>query len=108
MKRYRKEVLLLAIQLFMFYILPFFAGPTDAIGMVLLILLATFALSTVMGMFSSGRLKLLYPALAAMLFIPSVFIHYNESALIHSVWYFVDSFLGLIIGMLLRRLLHPR
>mgnify|MGYP003398363102 CR=1 FL=1 len=40
MKRYIKEIIILTIQLFMFYIFPLFAGPTDAMGMVVLILLS--------------------------------------------------------------------
>ena len=102
MKRHWKEIAFSAVQLFMFYIFPLFAGPTDAMGMVLLILIATFVLSAAMGLFSVHRLKLLYPAAAALAFIPSVFIHYNESALIHAAWYFVDSLLGLGIGTLIR------
>lgn len=108
MKKRWKEILIGALQLFMYYIFPLFAGPTDAMGMVLLILLATFALSAMAGMFSSGRLKLLYPPLVAAAFIPSVFIYYNESALIHAAWYFVVSLLGLGTGMLLRLLFRAR
>ena len=29
MKKYLKEILILLIQLFMFYVFPLFAGPTD-------------------------------------------------------------------------------
>lgn len=104
MKKHWKELLIGTLQLFMFYIFPLFAGPTDAMGMVLLILLATLVLSAAAGMLSSGRLKLVYPVFTAALFVPSVFIHYNESALIHTIWYFADSLLGLTAGMLLRLL----
>ena len=45
MKRYIKELIILLLQLFMFYIFPLFARPTDAIGMVLLIILATLLFS---------------------------------------------------------------
>ena len=34
MKKYLKEILILLIQLFMFYVFPLFAGPTDIMGMV--------------------------------------------------------------------------
>ena len=30
MKKYLKEIIIILIQLFMFYIFPMFAGPTDA------------------------------------------------------------------------------
>ena len=100
MKRYFKEIIILVIQLFMFYIFPLFAGPTDAIGMVILILLATFILSLVIGGFSKEKIKYLYPIIIAILFIPTVFIYYNESALVHSIWYLVVSGVGLLIGII--------
>lgn len=49
MKRCLKEIIILLLQLFMFYIFPLFAGPTDAMGMVVLIILATLLLSAVIG-----------------------------------------------------------
>ena len=69
------EIIILTIQLFMFYIFPLFAGPTDMMGMVVLIL-----------------------------FIPSVFIHYNESALVHAIWYFIDSLIGMMIGLVISKI----
>ena len=38
MKKCIKEMVVLLIQLFMFYVFPLFAGPTDAMGMVFLII----------------------------------------------------------------------
>ena len=101
MKKYLKEILILLLELFMFYIFPLFAGPTDAMGMVFLIILATFILSIIMGTISQNKIKFLYPGLISVLFIPSVFIYYNESALIHALWYLVISIIGLLMGMLL-------
>ena len=62
----------------MFYIFPLFAGPTDAMGMVVLIVLSTFLFSIIMGGVSKERIKYLYPITIVILFIPSVFIYYNE------------------------------
>ena len=43
---------------------------------------------------------LLYTSLlVSVLFIPSVFIYYNDSALIHSIWYLVISSVGLLIAV---------
>ena len=103
MKKVWKEIFIALIQLFMFYVFPLFAGPTDAMGMVFLILLATLLLSLVMGILSKYWIKYLYPAVTAVLFIPSVWIFYNESALIHAVWYLVIASIGLILGSLLRK-----
>ncbi len=98
MKKYIKEIIILIIQLFMFYVFPLFAGPTDAMGMVVLIILITLLLSLIIGIISNSKIKYLYPFAVSLLFIPSVFIYYNESALIHSVWYLVVSAVGLLVG----------
>jgi len=102
MKKYIKELIILIIQLFTFYICPLFAGPTDAMGMVLLIILATLILSIIIGSFSKEKIKYLYPIVISLLFIPSIFIYYNESAFIHSLWYLIVSTVGLLIGAIIR------
>ena len=104
MKRYIKEIIILTIQLFMFYIFPLFAGPTDAMGMVVLILLSTFILSIIIGTISREKISCFYPLIVSILFIPSVFIHYNESALVHAVWYFVDSLIGMVLGLIINKI----
>ena len=100
MKRYSKELLILFLQLLLFYVYPSFAAPAGPMGMVLIILIVTFLLSFFAGLICRSRLKYLYPAAAALLFIPSVFIYYNESALVHSLWYLAFSSVGLLIGLL--------
>lgn len=108
MKKYIKEIIILLIQLFVFYILPLFAGPTDIMGLVLLIILSTLLLSIIFGSVSKVKIKYLYPIIVAILFIPSIFIYYNESALIHSVWYLVVSMIGLLIGTIIYKLSHKK
>lgn len=102
MKKYFKEFIVFVLQLFMFYIFPLFAGPTDAMGMVLLILISTFGLGLIIGTISDTKMKFLYPVVVSILFIPSVWIYYNSSALIHSVWYFVVSLVGILIGAFIK------
>ena len=101
MKNYIKEIIILIIQLFMFYIFPLFAGPTDAMGMVFLIWLSTMFLAIIITIISSKKVKYFYPIVIAILFIPSVFIYYNESALIHSLWYLISSSIGMLIGIVI-------
>ena len=108
MKKYIKESLILLIQLVMFYVFPLFAGPIDAMGMVLSILMSTLLLSLVIGIISNSKIKYLYPVVTAIVFIPSVFIYYNESALIHSVWYLVVSAIGLLIGAGINKLINKK
>lgn len=102
LKKYFKEIAILIAQLLMFYVFPLTAGPTDAMGMVFLIIVATFVLAIIMGSVSKKKAKYVYPLLVSVLFIPSVFIYYNDSALIHSIWYLVISSVGLLIGALMQ------
>ena len=104
MKKYLKEITILTIQIFMFYIFPLFAGPTDAMGMVFLILITTLTLSIILASISKEKTKYFYPILVSIIFIPSVFIHYNSSALIHSLWYLVTSTIGMLIGTIINKL----
>ena len=106
MKRYLKELILLSIQLLMFYVFPLFAGPTDAMGMVLLILLSTAVLSFLVGILSKEKIRCVYPILISLLFIPSVFIYYNASALIHAVWYLVVSAVFFTVGALFQKIVR--
>ena len=106
MQKFVKEIIILIIQMFMFYIFPLFAGPTDAMGMVLLIILATFILSVIIGSISKEKIKYVYPLIISILFIPSVFIYYNETALVHSMWYLVISSVGLAFGSIMYKLTH--
>ena len=55
MKKYLKEILILLIQLFMFYVFPLTAGPTDAMGMVFLIIVATFVLAIIIAFNSNWQ-----------------------------------------------------
>ena len=101
MQKYTKALIILLLQLFMFYIFPLFAGPTDAMGMVFLIWLSTMILAIIIASISKEKIKYFYPIVIAILFVPSVFIYYNESALIHSLWYLVSSSIGILIGTII-------
>ncbi len=104
MKKYSKEIIILLIQLLMFYIYPLLVGMDNPFGMVLIIVLITFILSTIIGRIIKEKIKYLYPILISVLFIPSVFIYYNESALVHSLWYLVVSYIGIGLGTLIYKL----
>lgn len=106
MKRYLKELIVFILQLLLFYILPLFAGPTDAMGLVLLIILGTFLLSFVLGIISNSSVKYSFPFYCAIVFLPSIFIYYNESALVHSAWYLVVSGVGLLAGCIINILVR--
>ena len=108
MKKYLKEIITILIQILIFYIFPLFAGPTDIMGMVVLMLLATLVLSLILTIISKEKIKYLYPLVVAIIFVPSIFIYYNESALIHSLWYFVSSLLGTILGIITNKVFSKK
>ena len=99
-----KYLAALFIQALSFYVFPLFAGPADAIGMVFGLLVTCFLISLIYAVISNVWFKWTFPAATAILFLPSVFIYYNESALIHALWYFVISIIGLGIGTLISKI----
>ena len=106
MKKYLKEIIILIIQLIMFYLFPLTAGPTDVMGMIIILIMSVFILSIIIGALSKEKFKYLYPIIVSILFIPSIFIYYNDSALIHALWYLIVSILGIIIGTIINKILN--
>lgn len=102
MKRYWKESILFLLQILLFYIFPLTAGPTDAMGVVFLIICGTILLALLVGILSGSKLKFLYPIATSVFFIPSIPIYYNDSALIHALWYLVVAAIGLGLGVVFR------
>ena len=98
MKKYLKEIIIFVLQILLFYVLPLFAGPTDIMGLVILMIFFTFIFSLVLCSISSNLIKYLYPFATALVFIPTVFIYYNSSALVHALWYLVVSLAGVLTG----------
>ena len=92
------------IQMLIFYVYPAYSNAINGLELVLTIIILTFLLSIILGVIteSDEMKKFLYPFIIAILFIPSVFIYYNDSALVHSIWYLVISFVGITFGSMLR------
>ena len=104
MKKYLKEIIILLLQVVMFYISPLFSSEIDMIGLVTLNIIVVLVLSVILGILSKNRIKFLYPIVIAILFIPAVFIYYNNSALIYPLWFLIISYVGIIIGIILDRI----
>ena len=87
-----------------FYVYPAYSLAINGLELVLIIIILTFLLSIIYGMITETdeMKKFLYPFLISILFIPSVFIYYNESALIHSIWYLVITFVGVTFGSMIK------
>ena len=102
-KRLWKEILILLLQLLIFFVFPLFADSAEPLGMVLSILSATSMLSILLGCVSKKKIKYIYPIITALFFLPTVFIYYNSSALIHAVWYLTISAIGIGIGIIINK-----
>ena len=98
MKRYFEEIVILIIQLLVFFIFPLFGVNDTKMGIIVIILLSTFMLSLVFGGISKERIKYYYPVIMAIVFIPVVYIFKTEFILFHTVWILAASFLGVVIG----------
>lgn len=105
MKKYWKEFLAVLVQLAMFYLFPLTCGPTDAMGMVFILLAEVLLLSFLLGILSANLLKFCWIPAVSLLFLPSIPIYYNSSALVHALWYFVLALIGLGFGSLIRLLI---
>ena len=104
MKVFRKWIAVIFVQLLILYVPPLLAGADEIIGMILWMLIATVILSAVLGFAAAERTKYLYPLAAALVFVPAVFIFYNDSALVHALWYFCASMIGILSGSIIRTL----
>ena len=105
-KQYLTEIITIILQICLFYILPLFAGPTDVMGMVVILLAGTALLSIAVGWISVNKIRFLYCVVAAIVFIPTIPIYYNWSASIHILWYFGLSAVGTVLGAAIRWLLE--
>ena len=98
MIKIKKLLPYLVVNLLTFYILPILIRDTGT-GMLILIIiipLITFMTSLLCGLKNS--FEWLYPLLVMVIFLPSIFIYYNESALIYTLIYGGLSLLGSFIG----------
>ena len=98
MNKFCKEIIIVLIQSLMFYLFPLLLIGDNPMGMVLILIIVTFILALTLGIVSKERIKYLYPFAIAIIFIPSVYIYYNDSALVHSLWYLIVSLFGICLG----------
>ena len=104
MKRFRKEIFVLLLQMFLFYVFPLFAGPTDTMGMVFVLITGTFVLGYFFALVSRWKWMWCWPVIVSLLFAPTIFLYYNATATVYILWYLVLSAAGMLLGVLIRKL----
>lgn len=104
MKKYIKEIIIVLLQILIFYISPLFGNKNDPAGVLGIIALLTIFLAIITGIIIKEKRKFSYPPLVVILFLPSILIYYNESAIIYAVWFLIESMIGLGIGIIIQTL----
>ena len=75
MKKYLKEIIVILVQILLFYVYPLLSDKNNPFGMVLFIILGTFILSIIFGMLLDKKIKYLYPVITSIIFIPTVIMN---------------------------------
>lgn len=101
MKKYLKEFVIAIIEtalLFLFPLIPM--GNKDA--HIILLLVLTLIIGIVGVAISDKKIKFLFPVLATVMVVPTMFMYYEPRVYGNIFWMFVFSLLAVIIGELLR------
>lgn len=91
-----------------FYLLPLLVIDTGSGMFVLLLLIPGFCLCSGLLCGLLAGFQWLYPLLVALLFAPTIWIYYNETALPYLIPYTLLAALGLLAGGLIRRCREKR
>lgn len=106
---YVNEAVYLFLHIVLFYILPIKTGVEDSAKMVVIQFFLTFSLGLMMGGFIRKREKFWYAFPVAIVYLPSVFIHFSAENISYCLWILIASFVGVICGQLaLKPKLPPR
>ena len=98
MNTIKKALPYLLIILIAFYVLPLFIADTGS-GMFMLLLVIPVICTIVSLVYGKKeKFNLVYSLIVAVLFIPAVFIYFNDSALVYVLLYGIISLLSNYIG----------
>lgn len=97
---YVGDIVYLLLHIALFYILPIKAELDDSNKIVVIQFFLTFALGLLMGGLIRKGDKFLYPFVATLVYLPSVFVHFTKEQISYCLWIFIASFLGVIIGQI--------
>ena len=92
-----------------FYILPFIANNLIANDfgktvLIFLLLVVSPLISLIGGVcFTQKKMSDWYfPLIVVGLFIPSIYVYYNDTALVYSLLYFIMAIIGIVIGKIFK------
>ena len=108
MEKIRNMTAYLIVIIFLFYILPLIIKDTGSGMLVLLLLIpiTCFLISLIYGI--KNLFDWRFPILVMLLFIPTIFLFYNESAAIYSLIYGCIAAFGSFLGSAVSKKLPPK
>lgn len=103
MKTIKKIIPYLLVQLLIFYFIPTVIKDTGSamVTMLVMIPILSFITSLILGY--RDKLQPLFPLCVMLVFIPSIYFFYNESAWIYILVYGIISFVGNLIGSIISK-----
>ncbi len=87
-----------AILVIDFYLLPFLAKDTGTAMLFMLCIMPLIAVVSSIAYGARNGFHIVFPVAAVLLFIPTIFIHYNISAWVYAIVYGVATLVGTGIG----------
>jgi hypothetical protein len=101
MKKYLKELIIAGIELALIFLFPLIPmGNKDA--HIILIMALTLIVGIIGVAISNKKIKFLFPVLATVMVVPTMFMYYEPRVYGNIFWMFVFSLLAVIIGEVLR------
>jgi hypothetical protein len=101
MKKYLKELIIAFIELALIFLFPLIPmGNKDA--HIILIMALTLIVGIIGVAISNKKIKFLFPVLATVMVVPTMFMYYEPRVYGNIFWMFVFSLLAVIIGEVLR------
>jgi hypothetical protein len=99
--RFKSEIIFYLVIILDFYLLGHFVMDTGSGMFILLIVVPVICLITsiIYGLLIGFRLY--FSLIVGILFIPTIFIYYNESAWVYAVAYAIISFIGQALGIIM-------
>ena len=98
MEKLKQMLPYLLIMIGIFYILPMLIIDTGSGMFILLVLVPLACLLTSLAYGFKNSFTLTFPILVMLIFIPSIFIFYNESAIVYVFAYGAISLVGSFLG----------
>ncbi len=104
MKVTLKMIPYLLVNIVAFYLLPMVIQDTGSAMFVLLVAIPLICFTTAIVFGVKNSFNWIYPLAVALLFMPTIFIYYNESAAFYLAVYGIIALLGSLIGKIFYKL----